>query len=91
MEFVSDEHGRTSHRKPRSHSLPSASLWIGKNFAVPIGLCVNELATNAVKHAFPDGKGAILIGLKQQGDAVRSSVSDNGIGVAGSVERPDRV
>lgn len=49
---------------------------------MPIGLVVNELATNAIKHAFPDGKGAIRIGLKRQADdAIRLSVTDDGIGL----------
>ena len=49
---------------------------------MPIGLVVNELATNAIKHAFPSGKGAIRIGLKRQEDEiVRLSVTDNGIGL----------
>ena len=49
---------------------------------MPIGLVVNELATNAIEHAFPSGKGAIRIGLKrQEDDIIRLSVTDDGIGL----------
>jgi two-component sensor histidine kinase len=49
---------------------------------VPLGLVVNELATNAVKHAFPDGKaGQIQIALKRQDDMIRLNVADDGVGL----------
>jgi len=51
--------------------------------AMPIGLIVNELVTNALKYAFPDGeeKGEIRIQLKWQSDnTLYLQVSDNGIG-----------
>ena len=41
-------------------------LALHKDASEPIGLVVNELATNAIKHAFPSGEGAIRIGLKRQ-------------------------
>jgi len=50
--------------------------------AVPIGLIVNELLTNALKYAFPDGeKGKVYLSLKQK-DAKRLQlvVADNGVG-----------
>ncbi len=50
--------------------------------AVPFGLLVNELATNAVKHAFPDGIGRVVLSVKQAGDSIALTVSDNGIGIA---------
>ncbi|CAM3302220.1 tetratricopeptide repeat-containing sensor histidine kinase [Aequorivita lipolytica] len=49
--------------------------------AVPIGLIVNELLTNALKYAFPEGeKGQINISLKKENDGLFLKVSDNGIG-----------
>ncbi|WP_342163995.1 sensor histidine kinase [Methylobacterium sp. SD21] len=50
--------------------------------AVTLGLIVNELATNAVKYAFPDGKGRIEIGFRRQEDKVTLTVSDDGIGLS---------
>ncbi len=49
--------------------------------AVPIGLIVNELLTNSLKYAFPDGvKGQINISLTQRDNDLLLKVSDNGIG-----------
>ncbi len=50
--------------------------------AVPIGLIVNELLTNALKYAFPNGQsGKVKIQLESTGDNyLRLEVADNGIG-----------
>lgn len=50
--------------------------------AVPIGLIVNELLTNALKYAFPDGeKGKVCLSLKQvDSKGLQLVVADNGIG-----------
>ena len=49
--------------------------------AVPIGLIVNELLTNALKYAFPDGvKGQINISLVKENNDLLLKVTDNGIG-----------
>ena len=48
--------------------------------AVPIGLIVNELATNAYKHAFASGRnGEIAVGL-HRGQGFALTVEDNGKG-----------
>ncbi len=51
--------------------------------AISCGLLINELVTNALKHAFPDGrKGVIAISMgKSSGESCRISVKDNGIGL----------
>ena len=51
--------------------------------AVPCGLAVNELITNAFKHAFRDrDRGEIRIALTRQlGNEALLSVSDNGVGL----------
>ena len=52
--------------------------------AAPCGLLVNELVSNALKHAFPDGQGGeIRLALRPTQDGVRLClrVSDNGIGL----------
>jgi two-component sensor histidine kinase len=49
--------------------------------AVPFGLLVNELATNAIKHAFPDGAGHILLSVERVGDQIELTVADDGVGI----------
>lgn len=51
--------------------------------AIPCGLVVTELLSNAVKHAFIDGRhGEIAISMSvSQEQRVRLSVGDNGVGV----------
>jgi len=50
--------------------------------AIPIGLIVNELVTNAVKYAFPSKtRGTVLVTLKRIPGELRLMVSDDGKGV----------
>lgn len=50
--------------------------------AVPCGLLLNELITNALKYAFPNGeKGRIRIALKEHESTIYLEVQDNGIGL----------
>jgi len=50
--------------------------------AMPCGLLLNEIVTNAYKYAFPDQqKGKITINLKKGENQVALSVHDNGIGL----------
>jgi PAS domain S-box-containing protein len=50
--------------------------------AIPIGLIVNELVTNAVKYAFPnETKGTVMVTLKRVPGELRLTVADDGKGV----------
>jgi two-component sensor histidine kinase len=49
--------------------------------AVPLGLLVNELATNAIKHAFPHGTGHIVLSAERDGDQIELTVADDGAGI----------
>lgn len=50
--------------------------------AVPLGLIVNELVTNAIKYAFPEGeKGSISIILACHGEETVVGVADDGCGI----------
>ncbi|RMF04727.1 MAG: hypothetical protein D6768_02515 [Chloroflexi bacterium] len=51
--------------------------------AVPCGLILNELISNALKHAFPDGRsGQVCVRLFFTGNELNLVVSDNGVGMA---------
>jgi PAS domain S-box-containing protein len=54
---------------------------LGIDAAVPCGLIINELISNALKHAFPNGRrGEILVELQKNQQQISLCVSDNGIG-----------
>jgi PAS domain S-box-containing protein len=55
--------------------------------AVPLGLIVSELVTNAAKYAFPDDRpGRIGIRLQDDGNAAILSVADDGVGLPSTAE-----
>ncbi len=51
--------------------------------AVPAGLMINELVSNAFKHAFPVGSGQVRVVASLKGEHLTFTVADNGIGFAG--------
>ena len=54
--------------------------------AIPCGLIVNELVTNALKHAFPNGRaGTIRVGYAELNGQARLTVADDGIGTADDI------
>jgi two-component sensor histidine kinase len=57
----------------------------GLDTAIPLGLIANELISNALKHAFPDGRtGSIQVSLRRRLSAdVELSVVDDGVGMTG--------
>jgi two-component sensor histidine kinase len=56
--------------------------------AVPCGLITNELISNALKHAFPDGRaGEIHVDFRAEGDQrLTLSVADNGVGLPADMD-----
>ncbi|MBI4699132.1 MAG: PAS domain-containing protein [Nitrospirae bacterium] len=58
-------------------------ITLGIDVAIPCGLIVNELVSNALKHAFPGNrKGAIKVALHiNKQDDIELSVRDDGIGI----------
>lgn len=59
--------------------------------AVPLGLLVNELLTNAYKHAFPDSvKGQIEVSLVENDASFTLRVTDNGVGLPNDFDTTER-
>ncbi len=54
---------------------------LGLDQAIPCGLMLNELISNALKHAFPSGReGVIEIRVELIGEEVTIAIADNGVG-----------
>ena len=63
--------------------IEASGVQLPSNAAIPCGLVVNELISNALKHAFPDGReGEIRVHLAYETkDRALLRVSDNGVGI----------
>jgi two-component sensor histidine kinase len=58
------------------------SVRIGIDSAIPCGMILNEIISNSLKHAFPEGRGKIVIAFEQEGDGYNTMiVNDNGKGL----------
>lgn len=75
---------RSSFEKPNiNFVVDSGDIELDVSHAVPVGLILNEAITNAIKHAFPEGrKGIISVILrKNEAEIIELIISDNGIGI----------
>ena len=73
-----------SGRDIRLETRVEEGIMLNLNTAVPCGLILTELITNAFKHAFPSGRaGTIGVGFRIADDGLAElSVSDDGVGTA---------
>jgi PAS domain S-box-containing protein len=65
------------------------NVMLGIDQAVPCGLIVNEMVTNALKHAFPPsfmGENKITISLKESKKHIALMISDNGAGIPADID-----
>ncbi len=62
--------------------LDTQSLELDVAQAVPLGLILNEAVSNAIKYAFPEGKGIVNIKFKETEENIfLLQIKDNGIGL----------
>jgi two-component sensor histidine kinase len=61
---------------------------MGADLAVPCGLILNELISNALKHGFPNSTGGeVKVILRSEGDGrCRLCVEDSGVGIPADLE-----
>jgi two-component sensor histidine kinase len=58
------------------------SMLLSADHAIPLGLLINELVTNAIKYAYPDGAGGeIKVSAREIEGHLEVEVSDEGIGL----------
>jgi two-component sensor histidine kinase len=59
----------------------SDPIVISADKAIPLGLLVNEVVTNAVKHAYVDGPGVIRVDAREIDGHLLVEISDEGVGL----------
>lgn len=82
LKSLADELSRSFGRPEVSCVLDLEAIPFEIDKAIPTGLIVNELLTNALRHAFPPGtKGTLWVQLRSLGDEnVELVVKDDGVG-----------
>ncbi len=71
-----------------SYTSNAGEVKLNVNQAIPCGLIINELVTNAYKHAFPGSAagGEVRVDIKAENDLIVLTVSDNGIGLPDTLD-----
>jgi two-component sensor histidine kinase len=60
---------------------------LGVDVAIPCGLIINELVSNCLKHAFPQGRqGEVAVTLRRDGEEYLLRVEDDGVGLPGDID-----
>lgn len=67
-------------------TVDAEDISLGIDAAIPCGLIINELVSNAVKHAFPDGRGEIKITFHAVDGTIELIVADNGVGIPEDID-----
>ncbi|WP_181300806.1 CHASE3 domain-containing protein [Bosea sp. 124] len=91
MEDLLAEIGKAAEGRPIAVALAMDAIRLPGRDAVSFVVIVNELVTNAIKHAFPDGiAGNIVIRFTEteleDAPALALSVEDDGVGMPATVE-----
>lgn len=77
-----DDLRQSSNRAGAVLQFLASQTRIGTDFAIPIGLIVTELVTNALKYAYPGSDGPIKVKAERNGDLITVQVQDDGVGVS---------
>jgi len=67
--------------------ITAENIFLSIDSAIPCGLIINELVSNSVKHAFPEGRlGAVAIDMNRQDGNYVLMVTDNGVGFPENID-----
>ncbi|MDP1826966.1 MAG: PAS domain S-box protein [Archangium sp.] len=72
--------------------IEAEDIFLPLDRAIPCGLVINELLTNAFKHAFPGARGGtVWVRAVREGARLHLSVEDDGVGMAQGVGRAGHI
>jgi two-component sensor histidine kinase len=84
---------QTTHSRDVSFKVTADGFTVDLDSAVPMGIILHELITNAYQHAFPGDwqnpagcEPEIRVTVRNDGDTLLISVTDNGVGIPKCVE-----
>ncbi|MGK7870951.1 sensor histidine kinase [Falsiroseomonas sp. E2-1-a20] len=81
-DLIADLRSSTAYLRPVGMFIEAEQHMLSVNRAGAVGLIVNELVTNALKHAFPDDReGAIRVTFRSSGPDYLLVVADDGVGM----------
>lgn len=81
-ELIFEIHSTYAHKKVEVDLTVDPTIDLDLDTAIPFGLIVNELVTNAFKYGFPsDRENKLTVGVSNEGDFYSLEVSDNGDGI----------
>ena len=81
--LVADLRAAVQGGQPVALALTAESHPLALTAACDLGLVLNELVTNALKHAFPGGRvGSVRMAFRRQGEVFELVVADDGVGTA---------
>lgn len=80
-------HSYSSTEEPPELELKTDRIFLNLDTAIPCGLIINELLSNALKYAFKDGRhGKIEVTLRESKGNITISIADNGPGLPENVD-----
>ena len=86
LKSVTSELSRSYKKENIRETVDAENVFVEADVAIPCGLIVNEIVSNAFKHAFPEGrKGNIEVRLRDLGGGeVELCIEDDGVGIPAS-------
>ncbi len=80
-------HSYSNPDNPPTLEMNLDSIQLNLDIAIPCGLIINELISNALKYAFKGiEKGKLVVTVKLVGDCIRIEISDNGNGLPPDID-----
>lgn len=68
-------------------NIDTENICLEINRAVPCGLIINELISNTLKHAFPDGQiGEVSVRVSSEGGIITLEAADTGVGLPSDLD-----
>jgi PAS domain S-box-containing protein len=80
-------HSYSGPENPPELHLDTGNIHLNLDTAIPCGLIINEIISNALKYAFPNNrKGNIYVSMKETDRAICISIADDGVGLPDHVD-----